>query len=308
MKTTKTMQMYNALIIKQDYTTQHVDEYLRRLKRDKSIITYKAYKYNISQYMEWFKTAEPRPEREMLREYRAHLQSRYDNTKTINLHITSLRGLYKYLYEEGIINNDPTTAVKNIPTSNERTKSALTEDEIELLMHYLSEHKSTYKEQRNRALTLLLLSNGLRTNEASNINIEDFKEMDGQKCLYLKRKGYQDKSNFVILNPRTALMLKLFIGDRTNGPLFVGRGNQRLHTQSISRIIREIFIEIGIKKDSLSAHSLRHSYAQMLLKAGGNIVNISQSLNHKSLSTTTTYMASLSRMDNPVENLIHLNF
>ena len=299
--------MKTQITVKNQNTEKLVKEYLYRLQRDKTEITFKAYKYNLETFIDWFKQAQPKEPKEQMREYRAYLQIKYTNPKTVNLHLSTVRQFYKYLLDEGVIDYDPTVTLKNIKTNNDRTKSAIDRYDLSKLIVYLNQSKALHS-KRDRALILLAVSNGLRVNELANTNIEDIQDKDGDKVLFLLRKGYTDKSCYTILAPKTYHLLMDLIGDRTEGAIFQGRGGKALKRDSISRIIREIFKKAGIKTPQISPHSLRHTFAMEALRSGCDIPSIAQAMNHKNISTTSTYLQSFNRHDKSPEKKIVINF
>ena len=197
--------------------------------------------------------------------------------------------------------------MKNIKVDNGRAKSAINEYDLDTLIQYINS-STTLHAKRDRAMILLSLSNGLRVNEIASTCIEDLGEMDGKRILWLLRKGYQDKSNFTVLSPKVYNLIIELIGDRTTGAIFQGRAGANIKTDSVSRIIREIFKSAGIKTPSISPHSLRHTCAVTALKAGADVVAIQKMLNHKSLQTTSIYLSSFNRLENPAELMIDIDF
>ena len=74
------------------------------------------------------------------------------------------------------------------------------------------------------ALISLLALNGLRVSEATGANIEALGLERGHRTLTILRKG--GKVVTVPLAPRTARAIDLAIGERSEGPVFVGPGGE----------------------------------------------------------------------------------
>jgi len=80
---------------------------------------------------------------------------------------------------------------------------------------------------RSVALVSLLVYNGLRISEALSRDVEHFSHQIGHRVLRLTRKG--GKRSTEALAPVTVHALELYIGERTTGPVFLGRdGTARL--------------------------------------------------------------------------------
>ena len=78
---------------------------------------------------------------------------------------------------------------------------------------------------------------------------------------------------------------------------FVSTGNKskgkRLVTRTISRIAKEGLKAIGLNNKSYSAHSLRHTTAVNILRAGGSLEAAQNVLRHANISTTQIYTHSI---------------
>ena len=81
--------------------------------------------------------------------------------------------------------------------------------------------------------------------------------------------------------------LRAYVGDRTEGPVFMARG-RRISTRHCQRRLSEWLIKAGI--EGKSAHSLRHSFATGLLARTGDLRLVQSALNHASIVSTTIYV------------------
>ncbi len=285
------------------------DRFMLEVKRDHSISTYKTYRAKIGIFTS-FVTAfgDVECHRELLKGFRAHLRSRYSNASSINLALSVVRSFYKSLLEKGVIDYNPTAVLKNVKESKTLKKAALSKDQITCILDTLKDDTSK-NGQRNRALFILLTMNGLRVSEAANANISDFGFEQGARVLYLKRKGYEDKSNFVKLQDKTYAVLQELIGDRTEGAIFISyRTKKAMSGGELSRIIKTLFRRCNIDSSKITAHSLRHSFSILALTGGASLMALSRSLNHANISTTQRYLTSYDRIKNAAEDAVNLNF
>ena len=74
---------------------------------------------------------------------------------------------------------------------------------------------------RDHALLSLLALNGLRVPEAIGADIERLGLERGHRTLVVSRKG--GKTVTIPLAPRTARAVDLVVGERSEGPILVGR-------------------------------------------------------------------------------------
>ena len=96
------------------------------------------------------------------------------------------------------------------------------------------------------ALISLLALNGLRVSEATGANIEALGMERGHRTLTILRKG--GKVVTVPLAPRTARAIDLAIGERSEGPMFLGPDGDRLDRHGAARIVRRVARRAGIAK------------------------------------------------------------
>ena len=88
---------------------------------------------------------------------------------------------------------------------------------------------------------------------------------------------------------------------------FMENGEERLTTRTISYIAKEGLKAIGLNEKAFTAHSLRHTTAVNILRAGGSLETAQFTLRHSNPATTQIYTATLNeerRLQNSGEALI----
>ncbi len=137
---------------------------------------------------------------------------------------------------------------------------------------------------------------GLRRNEGLHLQVRD---IDSARMLVHVHRGKGAKDRFVPLPARTlALLREYWVTHRNPVWLFPANGSDRRQAESsdgpmskdgVQHAMRRVVHQLGWRK-AVSIHTLRHSYATHLLKAGVNLRLIQQYLGHSSLQTTMVYL------------------
>jgi len=168
---------------------------------------------------------------------------------------------------------------------------------------------------RDYALVNLLLRTGLRLIEASRANIGDIEQRAGKRILLVQGKGRDAKDNFVILTDKAYLPIAQYLKTRKRAKkeeaLFVSASNnslgERLSTREISHIAKAGLQAIGLDSRAYTAHSLRHTTAVSILRAGGRLEDAQGVLRHSSPATTQIYLRTIKeemRLKNAPEELL----
>ena len=172
---------------------------------------------------------------------------------------------------------------------------------------------------REYAIINLMLRTGLRCIEVIRTNIEDIKYKGGQKVLMIQGKGWDDKQQFVCLTEKCSKAIDDYLATRgrTKGgdPLFISNSNNnsegRLTPIFVSWIVKKALRGIGLNDHTYTAHSLRHTCAVSILRAGGTIQDAQGVLRHASPVTTQLYISSINeekRLKAPAEYLLDSQF
>jgi integrase/recombinase XerC len=276
--------------------------FLDHIAKTRSASTLGTYRGVIEMFLQWWiDNPTAAPVALHLESFRAYTAERFESARSRNLSLSVVRSLFRYLYESGILEEDYARRLKNFKVGDGHAKSALSKYQLHDLLEYISTLSV-----RNRALIVLMISNGLRVNEIANIKIEDFDIRDGDRIIWLLRKGYESKSCYTILNPVTDAILREYVGDRTEGPLFKSQKGGGLSTGRISNLTKDILRGAGIDSPSITAHSLRHTFARLALEAGVNITQIMVALNHKHLSSTQVYARAYDRHQKAAEKSVSI--
>lgn len=247
--------------------------------------------------------------RAQLLEYKEVLLSSGMSSLTVGSYITSVRKFYEYTEANKYYPN-VAKGIKTPKRKQQFKKQPLLPAQATALLTYFKE-----RALRDYAVVNLLLRTGLRTIELIRANIEDITFKGSQRVLLVQGKGRDEKDNFVLLTDKAYQPIAEYLALRgkykTSDPLFISTSNnskgERLTTRSISFITKEGLKAIGLDERSFTAHSLRHTTAVNILRAGGSLETAQFTLRHSNPATTQIYTATLNeerRLQNSGEALI----
>ena len=270
------------------------------------------YRRTLKQYFNWVESKSyllSEIARPQLLEYKEELLSSGMSSLTVGSYITSVRRFYEWTEANKYYPN-VAKGIKTPKRKQQFKKQPLLPDQATALLSYYKD-----KALRDYAIVNLLLRTGLRTIEIIRANVEDITFKGSQRVLLIQGKGRDEKDNFVLLTDKTYQPIAEYLATRGNingsEPLFTSTSNnskgERLTTRSISYIAKEGLKAIGLDERSFTAHSLRHTTAVNILRAGGSLETAQFTLRHSNPATTQIYTATLNeerRLQNSGEALI----
>lgn len=268
---------------------------------DVSKMTEQTYATGIKQFFIYLKEKGIKnPTREDVIAFRDELRQEH-SVATINSYLSSLSSFFKYLeYKE--IYQDITVNVKHLKDTILHKRKFLTIQDCKYIVE-------NCKDLREKTIFMLTLNCGLRANEVVNIQLKDFKEINGKVCLYVLGKGRDYKQDYVIVENTVYEIIKEYIQEyNIKDYLFVSNSNHnnngKITTRSLRRIINNMYERLGIKEDNLTFHSIRHSFATISIENGADIREVSQALRHSSINTTQRYLHDLEMINNNCSNIV----
>ncbi len=210
------------------------------------------------------------------------------SAKSINRHIVSIKNFFKYLERNDLITNNPCTDITGLKTPKKMPR-VLSEEEINKLLDIKLTDAYSY---RNKAMLELMYSSGLRVSELLNLELNNIDlNMNlvriygkGNKERIVPIDDIATKYLFEYINIYRNTLLK----NKVSNILFLNSRGDKLSRQGFFKILREIALEKGIKRD-ISPHTLRHSFATHLLDHGADLRSIQTMLGHENIETTQIY-------------------
>lgn len=276
---------------------------------DASPKTVEAYTKGIKYFGEYLSVCGIRqPTRETVIAYRDELKKNHKPT-TVQSYLEAVKLFFQWTEQERLYPNIA-AHIKGAKLDSEYKRDYLTTKQVSKLLDAID--TSTLKGLRDYAVLSLMVTTGLRTISIVRADIGDIRTAGDSVALYYQGKGHEEKADYVkIAEPvEEAIRKYLVVRGQTDSsaPLFSSISNRnsggRMTTRSISRVAKNHLIEIDLKSDRLTAHSLRHTAATLNLLNGGTVEETKQLLGHANINTTLIYSHALERAKNDSENRI----
>ena len=212
------------------------------------------------------------------------LYSQNNKPKSIQRHLSSAKGFFRFLKKNNLISSSPFELV-TAPKSSNTLPDVLSPEDVEQLLNF---KPSNTIEIRDMAIVELMYSSGLRVSETVNINISDFEE----NMSFLRVIGKGSKTRLVPMGRFAINAINNWLNERENisnntNALFLNSKGSRLSVRSIQLRLKKMAIKQGLPP--VHPHMLRHSFATHMLESSGDLRTIQELLGHSSLSTTQIY-------------------
>ena len=226
---------------------------------------------------------------ETLRAYVGQLKEEKLSNRSIARHITTVRGFFGYLVEEGELPVNPAELLAAPKIGTSLPKYLLRPAVDDLIG---SPAEDTVTGLRDRAMIDVLYATGLRVSELINVRISDLDESEG--VIRIAGKGNKQR---IIPVGRQALESVATYCSRQRPLLLKGRGSPYLFVTSRgSAMTRQGFWKLlknhgksARLSGSLSPHVLRHTFATHLLEGGADLRSVQAMLGHTDIGTTQIY-------------------
>jgi len=304
-RTAQDVTTVNPLIIEELVDSFINDQDVKQTSKD-------LYRRTLKQYFKWIDEKGyllSEIARTQLLGYKEDLLSSGLSSLTVSSYITSVRRFYEWTEANKFYPN-VAKGIKSPKRKQQFKKQPLLPSQATELLNYYQG-----KALRDYAIITLLLRTGLRTIEVVRATVEDITYKGSQRVLMVHGKGRDEKDNFVILTEKSyqpiAEYLKTRKGVKPSDPLFTSTSNNskgdKLTTRTISQIAKDGLRAIGLDEKSFTAHSLRHTTAVNILRAGGSLETAQFTLRHANPATTQIYTATLEeerRLENSGEALL----
>lgn len=204
--------------------------------------------------------------------------------RSIARRLASMSSWYAYLVAEDVLPNSPAEHVRRPPITDRGETPGLAKDELRRILAAAEAHGSG----RDRALLAVLVTTGVRVNEALSRDVEHLAFDRGHRILRLERKG--GRGDRTVLTPPTVHLLEVMLDGRTVGPLFATRTGHRMDQPAAWRMVRRLARLATLDgAGDLSPHSMRVSFITGAREAGVPLEDVQDAAGHADPRTTRRY-------------------
>lgn len=225
--------------------------------------------------------------------YVADLARRGLSAATTRRRISALRQFYRFLLQESVRADDPTSRL-DAPKRARRLPKTLSVDEIERLI-------AAAENARDTAIVELLYGAGLRVSELVSLPLRAAPK-PGQEHMIIEGKG--GKERLVALGRPALEALAAHMESRAGALPKVEAQRERaarwlfpsasaadgkLTRRRVGQILEAAAVKAGIDPARVSPHVLRHAFATHLVEGGADLRTVQTLLGHADIATTQIY-------------------
>ena len=204
--------------------------------------------------------------------------------------LASVRSFVSYLHAEGFIQSDPTDLIPN-PKRSKRLPTVLKFSDVKAILELPLNISSSAEAMRDAAMLQIAYASGLRVSEIIGLDVEDIDfTAESVRCL-----GKGSKERIVPVHKKALDSIDIYLSkgrkkfkDKGIKALFLNKRGDRLTRQGFWGIVKKYARIIGFE-NTMTPHTLRHSFATHLLEGGAPIRHVQELLGHASISTTQIY-------------------
>jgi len=213
-------------------------------------------------------------------------------------HLSSARGLCKFLMREGVLRADP-TALSARPRFGRKLPRALGESEMVTLIE--APPPDTLRGLRDRAMLSLMYAAGLRVSELVSLTLGDVDRARGvvsalgkgkkRRLVPLGEVALDHLAAYLAVREVDAAQKAARLGStspKVSQILFPSPRGGKLTRQAFWKIVGRTARGAGLR-GHVHPHQLRHSFATHLLSGGADLRSVQTLLGHANVATTEIY-------------------
>lgn len=221
------------------------------------------------------------------------------SNKTIARKLAALSSLFKYMVGKNLVPTNPLLSIKRPRPDARRPTQALSADNVEKILDLAAQNKTSGP--LHYFLLVAFFTTGLRKSELLYRKFSDIKKYGDFFILEYEGKG--SKRGQKRLHPMFMEAYELYrewmierdketserdwLFQPTKNPSDPGNTNKPLNPKTINEILSSYARKLGIGR--VTPHSARATFITRLLEQGINLYDVSQEVQHSSVTTTQIY-------------------
>lgn len=220
----------------------------------------------------------------------------------INLQLTAIKGLYRYLSDNQRRYDLPleyafdiTLSIKNEQSSRENNRPLLTIEQAKQLIIKTKENRRYIWHYRDHAMIYLMLTTGIRGVEVRRLMKKDFSVLNEQLILYVQGKGRDNADEYVKIPSGVEEAINDYLSKREDKSPYIFVSHRK-HTDKyiLSRtffnsMFKRVLRDSGLSDLNLTPHALRHTAATANLLRGESLEQTRQFMRHSQVTSTMIY-------------------
>lgn len=233
---------------------------------------------------------------------------------TINIRIRGLSTFFRFLFNDGMISNNPMKNISQVRDDAHEEVPGLSDKEIDAILNSYDDRQ--FAQWRDKTLILLLLDTGLRIGEALSLTTDQV-DFRGLTVTVPSKIAKNRKSRDIPISHEVAKRLRQLLDETQQYfgegcKLFMSAYGVEYTDDAFRRRLNRLKRKLNIEK--LHPHMFRHTFARNYILNGGDIFTLQKILDHADIQTTRKYV----QMDNehireqhnkfsPLRNIIKRN-
>jgi site-specific recombinase XerD len=201
---------------------------------------------------------------------------------TINRRLATLMSFFTFLSDDDSALVCPVLPHRHMLKEPQRLPRPIQQDD-------LGKFFAVIHDARDRAMFVLMLRCGLRIAEVASLQLTDLYLDEPRPRLVAHGKG--SKERVVYLSPQAERTLRTYLAERQRVASNFVFLSYQLNGLSTTAIHKRLMRYRAQAKVTLTAHRLRHTFANDLVNADVPVTSIQKLLGHAWLETTQTYVS-----------------
>lgn len=196
---------------------------------------------------------------------------------------------------------------RNLPNALKKTPAYLTEEEIAKFLKNLDKYVvykrgkgnkiDPYSTALHRAIFKLALASGMRVSEIIELSKKDVSIDENNDLILFSIKRAKGNKYRTVVTPYSQGMFALkqefqayFAIANCKEYLFCSKNGKKIHRKTLDLALKRYLVQLGIKKEKMGMHLLRHSHATFFYSKTKDPVLLQERLGHSDMQTTKKYI------------------